>query len=316
MKEIPFFKKMKFSTDINEIKEWIPLMMEGRDANEDIAATFIEHGHDVNFGEITDQLFYYLERQENIELLLDNEVDDLEQTEEKQWLVSVTDLKVGKNWKVLCDYAFIGAGGCALPILDKADVVESKGYGGFPISGLWLRCVNPEIIEQHNAKVYGKAKKGSPPMSVPHLDSRMINGRKELLFGPFAGFSTKFLKHGSYFDLPKSIEFDNILSLMGAGYHNLPLVLYLAKQVSLSFEDRVEMLQEFYPNVKEKDWKLVLAGQRVQIIKADDEDYGKLQFGTEVIVSEDKTISGLLGASPGASTSFSIMKDVMKQSFG
>lgn len=316
MTQLEHFKSMKFSNKHDEIKKWIPIMMEGRDAKEEVAATFIEKGYDVNFGEICDQIFYYLAKQKNIELHLESDVHDLEQVDEGRWLLDITDETGGDSWKILTNYVFIGAGGGALPLLDKSDIKEGAGYGGFPISGLFLRCTNPDIINQHHAKVYGKAKEGSPPMSVPHLDSRQINGRSELLFGPFAGFSTKFLKHGSYFDLPRSVEWDNILSLLGAGYHNLPLVKYLVQQVTLSFEDRMEMLREFYPNARDEDWKVVTAGQRVQIIKADEEKMGKLQFGTEVIVSEDKTISALLGASPGASTSYSIMKKVMEKSFG
>jgi len=315
MSGLAHFKGMLYSKEHDKIKEWIPLMMEGRPSEEAVAATYFKEGHDINFGEITDQLFDYLSKQNNVDLFFESEVMELEQVEEKRWLLAVSNEQGGPNWKILCNHVFIGAGGGALPLLDKSEIEEGAGYGGFPISGLFLRCVNPKIIEQHNAKVYGKAKEGSPPMSVPHLDSRIINGQKELLFGPFAGFSTKFLKHGSYFDLPKSIEFDNILSLLGAGYHNLPLVVYLLKQISLSFEDRMEMLQEFYPRAKNEYWKLVVARQRVQIIKRDEEDLGKLQFGTEIILSEDKTLSALLGASPGASTSYAIMKELFNQCF-
>lgn len=315
LKEISHFADMKFTKDHKEMSEWIPLMMQNRKPTDEVAATYLEKGYDVNFGEIVDQIFHYFTYHDNIDLHLESDVHDLEQVDEGRWLVDVTDETGGPSWKILTDYVFNGAGGGALPILDNSGIEEGAGYGGFPISGLFLRCINPEIIEQHDAKVYGKAKEGSPPMSVPHLDSRMINGRKELLYGPFAGFSTKFLKHGSYFDLPRSIEWDNILSMLGAGYHNLPLVQYLVQQVALSFDDRMDMLREFYPDAQDKDWKVVVAGQRVQIIKADKEKMGKLQFGTEVIVSKDKSFASLLGASPGASTSYSIMQDVMKKSF-
>jgi len=314
MKELEHFKSMKFSTDHTEMKKWAPLMMEDRDPNSVVAMTQIEKGYDVNFGEIVDQIFDYFEKHDNIDLHLESDVHDLKQVDEGRWLLDITDETGGDSWKILANYVFNGAGGGALPLLDNSNIEEGAGYGGFPISGLFLRCTNPEIIEQHDAKVYGKAKEGSPPMSVPHLDTRMINGRKELLYGPFAGFSTKFLKHGSYFDLPRSIEWDNILSMLGAGYHNLPLVQYLVQQVTLSFDDRMEMLREFYPNAKNVDWKVVVAGQRVQIIKADEDQLGKLQFGTEVIISKDKAFSTLLGASPGASTSYSIMKNVMELS--
>jgi len=316
LKDTKFFKGMEFSTDKEQISKWIPLMMEGRAKKTKVAATYFKDGYDVNFGEITEQIFRFLEKQSNIELINESNVYNVQKTENKRWLLSVKHQSVGKNWKIVSNYLFIGAGGGALSLLEKSDIREARGYGGFPISGLWLRCTNPEIIEQHSAKVYGKAKKGAPPMSVPHMDTRVINGRKELLFGPYAGFTTKFLKHGSLFDLPKSIEFDNILNLLGAGYKNLPLVGYLIKQVSLKFEDRMDMLREFYPEAKDEDWKVVVAGQRVQIIKEDKVNGGgKLQFGTEVIVSKDKSIAALLGASPGASTSYSVMKNVMEKCF-
>ncbi|MCR8666290.1 malate dehydrogenase (quinone) [Aestuariibaculum sp. M13] len=315
LKEVPHFRDMQFSKEINEIREWIPLMMEGRDEKEIVAATYFEKGYDVNFGEIADQLFNFLGKQDNVELVNNSNVYNLQQTDNKRWLISVKGQNVGKHWKIVTNYVFIGAGGGALPLLEKSNIKEARGYGGFPISGLWLRCTNPEVIERHQAKVYGKAKKGSPPMSVPHMDTRMINGRKELLFGPFAGFTTKFLKHGSMFDLPRSVEFDNIMSLLGAGYQNLPLVKYLIKQVSLNFKDRMEMLREFYPEAHDDDWKIVVAGQRVQIIKRNKKGFGKLEFGTEIIVSKDKTIAALLGASPGASTSYSVMKNVIEKCF-
>lgn len=315
LKDISYFKEMIFSNDYEEIQKWLPLMMEGRNKKQHVAATFVEEGYDVNFGEIAEQIFRFLSRQDNVELLNRSNVYNLQQTKNKRWLITIKGQSIGKHWKLVTNYIFIGAGGGALSLLEKSGIKEARGYGGFPISGLWLRCTNPEIIERHQAKVYGKAKKGSPPMSVPHMDTRMINGRKELLFGPYAGFTTKFLKHGSMFDLPMSVEFDNIMSLLGAGYKNLPLVSYLIKQVSLNFKDRMEMLREFYPEANDDDWKLVVAGQRVQIIKRDKKGFGKLEFGTEIIISKDKTIGALLGASPGASTSYSVMKKVLDKSF-
>ena len=315
LKDYPHFKDMAFSNNKDEIKEWLPLMMEGRSDKEDIAATYFNNGYDVNFGEITDQIFRFLGNQSNVQLLNNGNVYNLQQTDNKRWLTTVKGQNIGKHWKIVSNYLFIGAGGGTLPLLEKANIKEAKGYGGFPISGLWLRCTNPEIIERHHAKAYGKAKRGAPPMSVPHMDTRVINGRKELLFGPFAGFTTKFLKHGSMFDLPRSVEFDNIMSLLGAGYQNLPLVKYLIKQVRLTFKDRMDMLREFYPNADNDDWKIVVAGQRVQIIKRNKKGFGKLEFGTEIIVSQDRTIAALLGASPGASTSYSVMKAVMEKSF-
>jgi len=315
LKETEYFKGMVFSKDTEQLKEWIPLMMENRSKKSEVAATFFKEGYDVNFGEIAEQIFCFLSKQPHVNLVNHSNVTDVQKTKNKRWLLSVKEQNTGENWRIVANYLFIGAGGGALPLLEKSDIKEARGYGGFPISGLWLRCTNPEIIKQHAAKVYGKAKKGAPPMSVPHMDTRIIDGRKELLFGPYAGFTTKFLKNGSFLDLPKSVEFDNIMSLLGAGYNNLSLVGYLVKQVSLSFKDRMDMLREFYPDAKDEDWKVVVAGQRVQIIKKDEKKGGKLQFGTEIIISKDKSIAALLGASPGASTSYAVMKNVLNKCF-
>ena len=225
------------------------------------------------------------------------------------------DLETGKRSKVHTRFIFIGAGGGSLTLLEKSDIPEGDGYGGFPVSGQWLRCTNPEVINRHHAKVYGKAAVGAPPMSVPHLDTRVIEGKTELLFGPYAGFSTRFLKHGSLFDLPKSIKINNILPMMSAGLKNIPLTKYLIEQVRQSPEDRLEALQEYLPNAKMEDWELEIAGQRVQVIKKDAEGGGVLEFGTEVVNAADGSIAALLGASPGASTAVSIMLDLLHRCF-
>jgi malate dehydrogenase (quinone) len=202
-----------------------------------------------------------------------------------------------------------------LPLLEKSDIPEGKGFGGFPVSGQWLKCTNEEIIAKHHAKVYGKAAVGAPPMSVPHLDTRMINGKQALLFGPYAGFSTKFLKNGSFLDLPKSIKFNNIRPMISAGLHNLDLTKYLIEQVRQSPEDRLEALKEYLPKAELKDWELEYAGQRVQVIKKDEKEGGILEFGTEVVSAGDGSIAALLGASPGASTAVSIMLDLLSRCF-
>lgn len=177
-------------------------------------------------------------------------------------------------------------------------------------------CNNPAVVEQHHAKVYGKAKVGAPPMSVPHLDTRFIDNKKSLLFGPFAGFSPKFLKTGSMFDLVTSVKPDNLVTMLSAGAKNMALTKYLIEQVMLSKEKRMEELREFIPAAKSEDWELVVAGQRVQVIK-DTEAGGKgtLQFGTEVISAADGSIAALLGASPGASTAVHVMLEVIKKCF-
>jgi malate dehydrogenase (quinone) len=244
-----------------------------------------------------------------------HEIRDLEKQESGLWEVTVKDLTHKKKRNILTPFVFIGAGGGTLPLLDKSGIPEADGYGGFPISGQWLRCNNETVIAQHAAKVYGKASVGAPPMSVPHLDTRMIDRKKELLFGPFAGFSTKFLKNGSYLDLPKSIEWDNIFPMISAGWQNMSLTKYLVQQVSLSMEDRVEALKEYFPLADAADWELSIAGQRVQVIKKDEEEGGVLEFGTELVSAADGSLAGLLGASPGASTATSIMLEVLDKCF-
>jgi malate dehydrogenase (quinone) len=212
-------------------------------------------------------------------------------------------------------FVFLGAGGGTLALLEATDLPEAKGFGGFPVSGQWLRCVNREVIAQHEAKVYGKAEVGAPPMSVPHLDTRWIGGERNLLFGPYAGFSTKFLKEGSYLDLFQSIGIDNLVPMAFAGAQNLDLTRYLVGQVLLDPEDRMGMLRAYYPDAHDDDWELEIAGQRVQIIKADEDRGGVLQFGTEVVTGANGSMAALLGASPGASTAVAIMLDVLQRCF-
>jgi malate dehydrogenase (quinone) len=293
----------------------MPLVMQSRKPDEVLAATKMDIGTDVNFGNLTRVLFNYLESLPNVTLHLNHELRDLEKLENGQWRLKVKDELNDLKKYIDTDFVFLGAGGGSLPLLDKSDIEEAKGYGGFPVSGEWLVCNNPEVIEQHAAKVYGKASVGAPPMSVPHLDTRMIDGKKELLFGPFAGFSTKFLKHGSYFDLPMSIEFDNVIPMLQAGWDNIELTKYLILQVSMSHEEKVEALKEYYPEAKLEDWDIKIAGQRVQVIKDDPEKGGVLEFGTELVCSADGSLAALLGASPGASTSVKAMLDVLKKCF-
>jgi malate dehydrogenase (quinone) len=310
------FKGMEYSENNAQLMEWMPLMMRDRDVHQKVAATKMDLGTDVNFGALTRQLFAYLDKQKNTDIYLHHEVRDIERNDNgKHWNITVKDLATSEKRVVKANFVFIGAGGGALYLLEKSDIPEAEGYGGFPVSGQWLRCTNEAVIAQHHAKVYGKAAVGTPPMSVPHLDSRIINGKPELLFGPFAGFSTKFLKHGSYMDLFKSLEWDNLIPMIKVGLDNLPLTQYLIEQVRLTPEERLEVLQAFVPTAKMEDWTVEIAGQRVQIIKKHPEKGGVLEFGTEIVHSADGTIAALLGASPGASTSVSVMLDVLKKCF-
>jgi malate dehydrogenase (quinone) len=309
------FQGMQYSDDPAQLQHWIPLIMEGRDTTQKLAATCMDLGTDVNFGSLTRCMFNYLKGTSGVNLHYGQEVRRLHQEENDRWLIRIKDRETGERHEVRAKFVFIGAGGGSLPLLEKSDIQEGKGFGGFPVSGQWLVCNKPDIIEKHGAKVYGKASVGAPPMSVPHLDTRIINGQKALLFGPFAGFSTKFLKTGSYFDLPASIKFSNLKPMIAAGLRNIPLTKYLIGQVLQSPEDRMASLRQFYPKAQIEDWHLEFAGQRVQIIKKDDKFGGILEFGTEVVSGRNGSIAALLGASPGASTAVSIMLNLLSRCF-
>jgi len=309
------FKGMDYTEEKNILKEWVPLMMEGRSEDDFIAATKMTIGTDVNFGALTKDLLTHLDEKSNIVLSLNQEVKDIERQSDGRWEVEVKNLKTGAKREISAKFVFIGAGGHSLLLLEKSGIPEARGYGGFPVGGQWLRCTNKEVIVKHHSKVYGKASVGAPPMSVPHLDTRYIDGEQALLFGPYAGFSTKFLKKGSYFDLPASIKLSNIRPMLSAGLDNLPLTKYLITEVMKKPQDKLDALKQFMPTAKMEDWAIEKAGQRVQVIKKDPEHGGILEFGTEVVSSADGSIAALLGASPGASTSVAIMINLLKRCF-
>jgi len=308
------FETMEYTTDHATIAEWAPLLTQGRSAEEPMAATRVEAGTDVNYGALTRQLIGHLTSLDGVELDLETRVANIDREKDGFWKLNL-DSK-GKGKKTLrAGFVFIGAGGGALPLLQKSGIPEGKGFGGFPVSGQFLVCQNTEIVARHSAKVYGKAAVGAPPMSVPHLDSRVIDGNKVLLFGPYAGFSPKFLKSGSNLDLFCSVKPDNLLPLLAAGRDNMSLTSYLINECRKNHNDRCESLREFFPEAKNDDWKLVPAGQRVQIIKKDPKSTGKLQFGTEVVAASDGSLASVLGASPGASTTASIILEVLEKCF-
>ena len=311
----PLFAGMQYSEDPAVIKKWVPLMMEGRDPNQKIAATWSPIGTDVNFGEITRQFVAHLQTTPKFDLKLSSEVQDITRNADGSWRVSYKNLKDGKKSETDAKFVFIGAGGGALHLLQKSGIPEAQEYAGFPVGGSFLVTENPTIAEQHLAKAYGKASVGAPPMSVPHLDTRGLDGKRVILFGPFATFCTKFLKEGSYLDLLTTTTTHNVWPMTKVGIKEYPLVEYLAGQLMLSDEDRLNALKEYFPNAKAEDWRLWQAGQRVQIIKRDEAAGGVLKLGTEIVASQDGSIAGLLGASPGASTAAPIMLTVLQKVF-
>ncbi|MCU1761186.1 malate dehydrogenase (quinone) [Pseudomonas sp. 14P_8.1_Bac3] len=311
----PLFAGMQYSEDPAQIAKWVPLMMEGRDPNQKIAATWTPIGTDVNFGEITRQFVAHLQTTPKFDLKLSSEVQDITRNDDGTWRVSYKNLKDGTKTETDAKFVFIGAGGGALHLLQKSGIPEAKEYAGFPVGGSFLVTENPTIAEQHLAKAYGKASVGAPPMSVPHLDTRVLDGKRVILFGPFATFSTKFLKEGSYLDLLTTTTTHNVWPMTKVGIKEYPLVEYLAGQLMLSDEDRLNALKEYFPNAKAEDWRLWQAGQRVQIIKRDEAAGGVLKLGTEIVASADGSIAGLLGASPGASTAAPIMLTVLQKVF-
>lgn len=305
LKKVCLFSEMEFSEDFDEISTWAPLITKGRDKFIPIAATRMKRGTDIDFGQLASDILW---RIPNVDVLSNQMVIDINRSN-KIWFVRTSNKQIFTS-----DFVFIGAGGATLPLLQKTEIPEASQYGGFPVSGQWLVCDNPEVVKLHKAKVYGKPSIGAPPMSVPHLDTRYVDGKKVLLFGPYAGFSTKFLKGGSWLDLVKSITLKNIGTMLSAGARNIPLTKYLIKEIFRSKKGKFDMLKEYYPEARPEDWKLSIAGQRVQVIKNVD-GKGTIEFGTEIVTSADGTLAALLGASPGASTSVKVMIDIIEKCF-
>ena len=314
LKPNPLFRSMEYSEDHAQIAKWAPLIVKGRDPKQRVAATRAAEGTDVDFGALTRELTTYLGNN-GVEINYGHNVSDIKRASGGGWDLSLKHPRSGEHGSIHAKFVFVGAGGGALHLLQASGIPEGKGFGGFPVSGQFFRCTDESIAARHSAKVYGQASVGAPPMSVPHLDTRYVNGKRSLLFGPYAGFSTNFLKSGSYLDLPLSIRPSNIIPMLAVAKDNMDLTAYLIKEVAKRHGDKVEALREYYPEAKDGDWELITAGQRVQIIKKDPKKGGVLQFGTEVIAGRDGTIGALLGASPGASTAVPIMIELLQKSF-
>jgi malate dehydrogenase (quinone) len=314
LKDHPLFQGLEYSEDASVIRSWAPVLIPGRAKSQPIAATRIAAGTDVNFGALTASLMQNLE-DGGAEITYNARVTGIRRQKDGLWRISYRREVGGTPFIQLARFVFVGAGGNALNLLQKSGIPEIRGFGGFPVSGEFLRTDNPELVARHQAKVYGMAAVGAPPMSVPHLDTRVIDGSTSLMFGPYAGFSPKFLKTGSWFDLFKSVRTHNVVPMVAAGLGNLGLVKYLVGQLVAKKSTKFAELQQFFPHGEQKDWYRITAGQRVQVIKKDAVKRGVLQFGTEVVASADGTIAGLLGASPGASTAAPIMLGLIEKCF-
>jgi malate dehydrogenase (quinone) len=309
------FEEMEYSEDHAELRKWMPLVMKHRNAKQAVAATRVKHGTDVDFGFMTRKLVKALTKHSTFDLKLSHTIVSMKQHDDGRWHVRVKDNHTDKSKTIDAGFVFLGAGGGALPLLQKSGIPEARGYGGFPVSGQWLMCKNPEVVKRHCSKVYGKAAVGAPPMSVPHLDARIIDGEPALLFGPFASITTKFLKEGSVLDLFSSLKSDNLKPMLSVARDNFDLTRYLITEAFRSHKERMAILRGFYADAKDDDWELASAGQRVQIIKGCDKKGGKLEFGTEIVTAKDGTLAALLGASPGASTSVQAMIEVIERCF-
>jgi malate dehydrogenase (quinone) len=310
----PLFEGLELVTDRDEFARRLPLMAAGRDEREDVAISWTDHGTDVDFGSLTGQLLGNLTAQ-GADVRYGHEVKNLKRDTDGTWRVKVKDTREGRTLWISAKFVFVGAGGGAIQLLQKSGIEEIKGFAGFPVSGQFIRCLDESVAAQHEAKVYGMAAVGAPPMSVPHLDTRVIGGKRSLLFGPYAGWTPKFLKEGSFTDLPLSVRPHNVLPMAAIGVTSWGLIKYLVLELAKTRGRKVEDLRAFAPLAQEDDWELITAGQRVQVVRKKGRFGGSLEFGTTVVNAADGSIAGLLGASPGASTAVAAMLDVLERCF-
>ena len=309
LRDQPLFEGIEYSEDSRVINQWAPLLMQQRKKGEPFAATRVPAGTDVDFGAVTRQLIDNLTAK-GATLYTNREVRSLKRQKDGLWKVGFRDMIGRTPGDIQARFVFVGAGGWALKLLQASGIPEIKGYGCFPIGGQWLKTSNPEIVAKHKAKVYSQAAVGAPPMSVPHLDTRVVDGETSILFGPFATFTPKFLKNGHMMDIVTQVRPGNLGSMLKVGLTNFDLIKYLVGELIKTHKGKVDSLREFMPTAKDEDWELLQAGQRAQVMKD-----GKLQFGTEVVAHADGSIAGLLGASPGASTAVPIMLKLLATCF-
>ncbi|WP_310020811.1 malate dehydrogenase (quinone) [Microbacterium resistens] len=314
LKDQPLFAGIEYSEDSRVINQWAPLLMQKRRKGEPFAATRVPSGTDVDFGALTEQLFDHLAGS-GVQVRTNHEVKGLKQQKDGTWEVSYRNTIGHAPNRLNARFVFVGAGGWALKLLQASGIPEIKGYGVFPIGGQFLKTTNPAIVAQHKAKVYSQASVGAPPMSVPHLDARVVDGESSLLFGPFATFSPKFLKQGSILDIVSQVRPHNLWPMLRVAFANPDLITYLVSELLKNHRKKVDNLRVFMPTAQDEDWTLIQAGQRAQVMKKDPKKGGILQFGTEVVAAKDGSIAGLLGASPGASTAVPIMLGLLKRCF-
>lgn len=310
----PLFADMEYTENREVIAHWAPLLMEGRPAGDPVAATRYLAGTDVDFGALTHGLSSILANVGG-EIRTEHEVMRLRRRADGRWDVRGRDLSTGREFTIRSRFVFVGAGGYALRLLQKSRIPEVRGYGVFPVGAAFLRTGNPDVVGRHESKVYSQAGIGAPPMSVPHLDKRVVDGKGFLLFGPYATFSTRLLKHGRRSDFFSTLRWHNLPTLIAAGLQSFPLLRYLISQLRASPESQFAELKHFYPTADPADWELIQAGQRAQLVTPDRRKIGVLKTGTEVVTGADGTIAGLLGASPGASTAVPIMIDLLERCF-
>lgn len=310
----PLFADTELIDDPDEFSRRLPFMAAKRDFAEPVALNWAPEGTDVDFGALAGQLVGFCV-QTGMTALFGHEVRNLCRQPDGSWVLTVRNRRSGEKRKLTTKFVFVGAGGDALPLLQKSGISEVKGFAGFPIGGRFLRTANPSLTATHRAKAYGVPSPGAPPLGALHLDLRFVHGKSWLVFGPYAGWSPKFLKNGHFSDLPRSIKLNNVVSMLGVGITEAALLNYLIGQLRQSEPDRIAALREFAPSAVDSDWEVTVAGQRVQVIRRDKRRGGVLEFSTTLVGDSDGSIIGLLGGSPGASTAVPIMLDVLRRCF-